>query len=176
MRGEFELLEGPQLHSAVVEDAVLEARERVWIATADLKDMHIRGAGRRGRPILHAFDDLAARGVGIRVVHSSLPSVPFRRTLESLERLVAGGLELQVCPRCHWKLVIVDHRFAYCGSANFTGAGLGLKHDDRRNLELGVVSRDPAMVEHLASIFDRFWIGDHCENCRLRHLCPDPVR
>ena len=84
-------------------------------------------------------------------------------------------MELQICPRSHWKLVIVDDRFAYCGSANFTGAGLGLKHEDKRNLELGVITRDHNVVSHLADKFDRFWMGGHCEQCRLRELCPDPI-
>jgi phosphatidylserine/phosphatidylglycerophosphate/cardiolipin synthase-like enzyme len=173
--GTFELLDGTELHSTVVEDAVLQARSHVWIATADLKDMHIR-AGRRAKPILQAFDELAERGVTFRVIHSGLPSRPFRQTLESYPRLTAGGLELQICPRCHWKLVIVDGVMAYAGSANFTGAGLGLRSEHRRNFELGFVTREPAMIEHLAGVFDNFWIGEHCEACRYRDRCPDPVR
>ena len=82
MRGEFELVEGLDLHSSVIEEGVLTARSRVWIATADLKDMHIRSARGRGRPVLDAFDDLAACGVQFRVIHASLPSRPFRTTLE----------------------------------------------------------------------------------------------
>jgi phosphatidylserine/phosphatidylglycerophosphate/cardiolipin synthase-like enzyme len=175
MRGEFELLEGPELHAVVVEEGVLSAREWVWIATADLKDMHIRSGARRARPVLQAFDELAEQGVQFRVVHSSLPSRLFRTTLEGFPRLTAGALELQICPRCHWKMVIVDGRMAYCGSANFTGAGLGVRHADRRNLEMGFVTRDPAMVAHLASVFDAFWMGGHCETCRFRSRCPDPI-
>ena len=175
MRGEFELVDGLDLHGEVIEAGVLEARSRVWIATADLKDMHIRSGRGRGRPVLDAFDDLAARGVHFRLIHASLPSRPFRATLERYERLLNGAMELQICPRSHWKLVIVDDRFAYCGSANFTGAGLGLKHEDKRNLELGVITRDPGVVSYLADKFDSFWMGAHCEQCRIRELCPDPI-
>ena len=114
--------------------------------------------------------------LGFRIVHSALPSRPFRRTLESYPRLTGGALELQVCPRSHMKIVIVDGAFAYCGSANFTGAGLGVKSEHKRNLEVGVVSSDPAWVAELEALFDRFWIGDHCDDCRLRDECPDPVR
>lgn len=169
------LLEGHELHTAVIEEGVLQARRRVWIATADLKDMHVR-RGRRFVPVLDAFDAMAERGVQFRIVHSALPSRPFRTTLESFPRLTGGALELQVCPRCHWKLVIVDDRLAYCGSANFTGAGLGARNPHKRNLELGLVTEQPAMVRHLQSLFDRFWIGEHCDDCRLRERCPDPVR
>jgi phosphatidylserine/phosphatidylglycerophosphate/cardiolipin synthase-like enzyme len=169
------LASGEELHRIVVVEQLLEARSHVWIATADLKDMHVR-QGRRYKPILDAFDAMAARGVSFRIVHSALPSRLFRRTLEGYPRLTGGSLELQVCPRSHWKLVVVDGRFAYCGSANFTGAGLGVKAANRRNLELGVVSNDPAFVREIESRFDRFWIGGHCEECHLRVICPDPVR
>ena len=170
-----QLLEGRALHEAVIENGVLQARHWVWIATADLKDMHVR-QGRRFVPILQSFDSLARAGVQFRVIHSALPSGPFRASLESFETLTSGALELQVCPRCHWKLVIVDGRLAYCGSANFTGAGLGARHVDKRNLEMGFVTQDPRAIEQIVSTFDRFWIGDDCETCRLRERCPDPIR
>ena len=170
-----ELLTGSDLHRVVIEEQLLDARSQVWIATADLKDMHIK-VGRRFKPILSMFDTMAERGVSFRIVHSTLPSKYFRRTLEDYPRLTQGALELQVCPRSHWKMVIVDGVFAYCGSANFTGAGLGAKSPHKRNLEVGVVSTDPDWVRQLAALFDRFWIGEHCDDCKLRKICPDPIR
>ena len=91
-------------------------------------------------------------------------------------RLVDGGLELQICPRSHWKMVIVDGELGYCGSANFTGAGLGAKSQANRNLELGAVGRDPEFVTMLERTFDSFWMGDACEGCGRRDICPDPIR
>jgi phosphatidylserine/phosphatidylglycerophosphate/cardiolipin synthase-like enzyme len=84
-------------------------------------------------------------------------------------------MELQICPRSHWKLVIVDGQAAYAGSANFTGAGLGVKSAARRNLEVGVLSRDPAFVRPLFAAFDRFWVGAECRGCAYRKTCPDPI-
>ena len=172
---ETRLLCGTELHRVVVKEELLGARKQVGIATANLKDMHVR-RGKRYKPIVEQFDEMAATGVGFRIVHSALPSRYFRRTLESFPRLTQGALELQVCPRSHWKMVLVDGRFGYCGSANFTGAGLGAKTKDKRNLEIGVVSTDPAWVTELERQFDRFWIGEHCDDCQLRDRCPDPVR
>lgn len=172
---EVRILHGRELHETVIEGQVLNARSTVWIATADLKDMHVR-RGRSFKPILDVFDDMAADGVSFRIVHSALPSRHFRKTLEEFPRLSGEAMELQVCPRSHMKLVIVDGNFGYCGSANFTGAGLGVKSPHRRNLEVGVVSTNPGWVRELVSLFDRFWIGEHCDECRLRDLCPDPVR
>ncbi|NKC13319.1 MAG: phospholipase [Gammaproteobacteria bacterium] len=174
MNGQVRLLEGGELHQAVIHDGLLSAQQWVWIATADLKDMHVQ-IDRAFVPILEQFDRMAQRGVRFRIVHSALPSRPFRATLEGFKALTGGGLELQICPRCHWKLVLVDGRFAYCGSANFTGAGLGAKNIHKRNLELGLVTEDAAWVARLTAIFDRFWIGAHCQACKLRAACPDPI-
>lgn len=169
------LLTGRELHHVVIEEHLLLARSQVWIATADLKDMHVR-SGRRFKPVLDLFDTMAERGVNFRIIHSAMPSKYFRDTLETCPRLVEGALELQICPRSHWKIVIVDSVFAYCGSANFTGAGLGAKSADKRNLEIGVVSSDQQWVRRLENLFDQFWIGEYCDTCRLKHICPDPVR
>jgi phosphatidylserine/phosphatidylglycerophosphate/cardiolipin synthase-like enzyme len=169
-----ELLTGPELHRRVIQEAVLEAEKYVWIATANLKDMHVSLA-RGFRPILEVFDRMAAGGVTFRIIHSDLPSRPFRQTLERFPRLVAGALEFQICPRSHWKMVIVDGRCAYCGSANFTGAGLGARSEHKRNLEVGVFSGNTAWVKKLQSLFDDFWIGMCCERCALKRQCPDPI-
>lgn len=170
-----ELVTGTELHERVIQDGVLAAERHVWIATANLKDMHV-AAGRRYRPILEEFDGMArTKGVRFRIIHSDLPSRPFRDTLEGCPHLTGGGLELQVCPRSHWKMVIVDGRSAYMGSANFTGAGLGAKKEHRRNLELGVLSSDPEWVRRIQTIFDEFWMGTHCPGCAFRDRCPDPI-
>jgi len=168
-------LTGMELHRRVIAQAVMTAERTVWIATANLKDMHVPMARGRYRPVLEVMDRLASAGVSFRVIHSDLPSRPFRRTLERFPRLHGGALELQVCPRSHWKLVVVDGRFAYLGSANFTGAGLGAKTEERRNLEVGVVSGERGFVDRLAGLFDAFWMGEHCRRCGHRSHCPDPI-
>jgi phosphatidylserine/phosphatidylglycerophosphate/cardiolipin synthase-like enzyme len=171
---DIELVTGQDLHQSVIQDAVLRAKHCVWIATANLKDMHV-AAPCRYKPILEIFDRMAGKGVSFRIVHSDLPSRPFRATLERFPRLTSGALELQICPRCHWKMVIVDGQFAYLGSANFTGAGLGAKKENSRNLEVGVVSEDENLVKKLEALFDTFWMGSYCRDCALHEHCPDPI-
>jgi hypothetical protein len=106
-----ELLTGAEMHEKVIVEQVLAARRTVWIATANLKDMHVAMA-RGYAPILEAFEAMAKRGVRFRVIHAEMPSRPFRDTLERCAALVGGALELQVCPRSHWKMVLVDGAFA----------------------------------------------------------------
>jgi phosphatidylserine/phosphatidylglycerophosphate/cardiolipin synthase-like enzyme len=172
--GKIELLTGSDLHKKVILDGVLNARKYVWIATANLKDMHVSTV-RGYRSILQVFDRMAAAGVAFRIAHSDLPSGPFRNTLSRFPRLTGGALELQICPRAHWKMVIVDGECVYFGSANFTGAGLGARIEHKRNLELGVFTTDPSWVERLQTLYDTFWMGAHCPDCRLRQRCPEPI-
>lgn len=171
---EIDLLTGSELHRQVIQDAVLNAGKYVWIATANLKNMHIPKV-RGYRPILETFNEMAEQGISFRIIHSDLPSRPFRKSLECFPRLIEEALELQICPRSHWKMVIVDGQFAYLGSANFTGAGLGAKVERKRNLELGITSHDPNLVLRLIDLFDTFWIGAHCSDCAWRKNCPDPI-
>jgi phosphatidylserine/phosphatidylglycerophosphate/cardiolipin synthase-like enzyme len=175
MISEFELISGEELHRRVIQDMVLNASRTVWIATANLKDMHIQTA-LGYRPVLEQFDQLARKNVSFRIVHSDIPSTYFRNTLDKYPRLIRGKLELQICPRSHWKMVVVDGKRGYMGSANFTGAGLGVKRPARRNLEVGMVSRNQQFVARLASLFDHFWIGDDCAMCAFQQSCPDPIR
>src|SRR5690242_2540124 len=102
-----ELLQGRALYREVVLAKLAHARESVWIATANVKAMFVEQGGKFA-PVLELFDALAARGVGLRLLHAELPSRPFREAFDSRERLVRGGLELKVCPRVHFKAVVVD--------------------------------------------------------------------
>jgi hypothetical protein len=81
---------------------------------------------------------------------------------------------MKQCPRVHMKAVIVDGAWLYVGSANFTGAGLGMKGDGKRNFELGFVSEDFELLDRVQGLFDAIWRGQPCASCQLRELCPDP--
>ncbi|MDD9969617.1 MAG: phospholipase D-like domain-containing protein [Myxococcales bacterium] len=173
-------------HYDEVVAAVLAARSSVWIATANLKELLIEDGnavpGRRrarGRPsyrsVLEPMAELAARGVELRILHAALPSRAFRDAFDGLPALVRGGLELRACGRVHLKTVIVDGGFAYVGSANWTGAGMGVKRSERRNFELGVITRDEAMLDAVQALYDHIWQGAACATCGLRKKCEAPI-
>jgi phosphatidylserine/phosphatidylglycerophosphate/cardiolipin synthase-like enzyme len=183
MRGKaFELVAGRGHYERVIA-AVLAAKRSVWIATANLKELMIEPAlrmpGRRGRAdyrsVIEAFDALAQRGVELRILHASLPSRPFRDEFDRHRRLVRGGLELRLCPRVHLKTVIVDGALLYLGSANWTGAGLGVKGEGRRNFELGIVSEDEQLLDQVQALYESLWTGVPCAACRLRESCEAPL-
>lgn len=180
---DLELLVGGEHYPSVI-DCVRAATRSVWIATANLKDLMIEDAAlvpgrRRGatryRSVLALMSELAGRGVELKILHATPPSRAFVRDFDRQPRLVSGGLELRLCPRNHLKLVIVDGRKLYFGSANWTGAGLGAKQEGRRNFELGVLSEDERLLDATQALYDTIWRGAHCATCKMRDLCPMPL-
>jgi len=165
---------------------VLDAKVSVWIASANVKELMVEDAraapGRRRSmkrtsyvSILRRLDELAQKGVELRLLHAEIPSRPFRAELAHHPRLVTGGLALRRCPRVHMKAVIVDGALLYLGSANWTGAGLGAKGSGRRNFELGIVTDDGPLLDQVQGLYERVWSGGECEGCKLREECPGPL-
>lgn len=169
-----ELLSGRELYQEVVLGKLARARESVWISTANVKEMFVEQDGEFAS-ILQLFAALARKGVELRLLHAELPSRPFRAAFDKQKKLVAGGLQLKICPRVHFKTVLVDGAWVYLGSANLTGAGLGAKGDDKRNFELGFVTEDFDTIDRTTALFESVWSGVECRTCKLRDLCPDPI-
>ena len=171
---EAALLSGSELYREVVLDKLAHARESVLIATANVKDMQVERGGKY-ESVLALLSELSGRGVALRILHAELPSRPFRASFEKRRRLTRGGLELKICPRVHFKAVLVDGAWVYLGSANLTGAGLGAKSDAKRNFELGFCTEDFETVDRVQALFEAVWSGAECGTCRLRSVCPDPI-
>jgi phosphatidylserine/phosphatidylglycerophosphate/cardiolipin synthase-like enzyme len=169
-----ELLTGGELYREVVQKKIRGARESVRIATANVKDMHLPLRGEKFVSVVELFDELAERKVSLQLLHAELPSRPFRKSFESRERL-HKGMELKICPRVHFKAVIVDGAWCYLGSANLTGAGLGAKSEGKRNFELGFVTEDFEIIDRVSAMFEAVWSGAECGECKLRSVCPDPI-
>jgi phosphatidylserine/phosphatidylglycerophosphate/cardiolipin synthase-like enzyme len=177
---------GGRGHYDEVITAVLAAHTSVWIATANLKELmtedhRARPGARRQlgkvqyRSIVAAFAELADRGVELRILHAERASRPFRAELAQHPVLTAGALAMRVCPRLHLKAVIVDGALLYLGSANWTGAGLGVRGSGRRNFELGIVTDDGPLLDQVQAMYEHLWRGGECGRCRLRALCPAPL-
>jgi phosphatidylserine/phosphatidylglycerophosphate/cardiolipin synthase-like enzyme len=181
----LELVSGRGHYDRVI-DAIRSAHTSVWIATANVKELMIEdGRARPGQrrsmkrtsyvSVLSILDELAARGVELRLLHAELPSRPFREELANHPRLLGNELALRRCPRVHMKVVVIDGELLYLGSANWTGAGLGAKGSGRRNFELGIVTSDAPMLDEVQRLYDHVWRGAACNSCRLRPDCPGPL-
>jgi phosphatidylserine/phosphatidylglycerophosphate/cardiolipin synthase-like enzyme len=78
-----------------------------------------------------------------------------------------------LCPRVHFKSVIIDGSYVYGGSANLTGAGMGAKSEDRRNFESGFITSDEELVSKIMQQFDEVWMGKHCLGCQRKQYCSE---
>jgi phosphatidylserine/phosphatidylglycerophosphate/cardiolipin synthase-like enzyme len=166
-----EFISDKAIYDRVIQEMVVEAEQFVWIATADIKDMYVK-RGNRMQPFLSVLSDLIDEGISVRLLHAKEPGPNFRKDFDKYPSLFEG-LERMLCPRVHFKSVIVDGKRAYTGSANLTGAGMGAKKETRRNFESGILTNESDLVRSIMQQFDQVWIGRHCEPCERREFCPD---
>ena len=162
-----------QLFKEAIEP-ISRATSFVWIGTADIKDMHVHHKG-RVNSFLSVLNDLCKKRVAIRLLHAREPGPNFRKSFDKYPQLLER-MERQLCPRVHFKHIIVDGKLAYTGSANLTGAGLGIKGENTRNFESGIVTSDPELVELIMNQFDEVWMGKYCQKCQRKEFCGDPIK
>jgi phosphatidylserine/phosphatidylglycerophosphate/cardiolipin synthase-like enzyme len=162
-----------ELYTNVIEQTA-KAKSFVWIGTADIKDLHVKYKG-KVRSFLAVLNDLAKKNIEIRLLHAKEPGKNFRKSFDKYPWLW-DNIERQMCPRVHFKHIIIDAKLAYTGSANLTGAGLGMKSVNTRNFESGIITDDPGMIDAIMKQFDDVWIGKFCIACKRRDYCKDPIK
>ena len=146
---------------------------RFGIGTADIKDLYI-DVGNEKKPFLALIAQLIKKGVEVRLIHAKEPGLNFREDFDK-SPVLYDRLERVLCPRVHFKMLVFDGKEVYVGSANLTGAGIGMKAETTRNFEAGILTDDPEIIEKAMNQFDEVWIGKHCKKCKRREFCPDPI-
>jgi len=183
-------------HYTHVLEKVRTVRRVLWIGTADLKDLYIKGEGTKERrneimpfvplplslssknntiPFLSLLAERISRGVEVRLIHAKEPGPNFRQDFDKYP-ILAKGLERALCPRVHFKLIIFDLECAYIGSANLTGAGIGMKGENMRNFEAGILTTELALVKSAINQFDDVWMGKFCGKCGRKGFCGDRIK
>ncbi|MDE7410960.1 MAG: phospholipase [Paramuribaculum sp.] len=161
-------------HYDTVLSMVSSVKKSLWIGTADIKDLYIK-TGSVTKPFLGLLAELLQRGIEIRLIHAKEPGQAFRDDFGRYP-ILNTALEHMLCPRVHFKMLIFDFDSVYLGSANLTGAGIGMKSPDRRNFEAGILTDIPDIVESAIEQFDSVWRGAHCLSCGRRQYCPEPIK
>ena len=163
-------------NSAHYKDVLLRVKSvkhTLWIGTADIKDVYIE-AGKEKMPFLALIAQLIKRGVEVRLIHAKEPGPNFREDFDKYPVLF-DRMERVLCPRVHFKMIVFDCKEVYIGSANLTGAGIGMKAETTRNFEAGILTDMPEIVEQAMKQFDEVWMGKMCKTCKRREFCGDPI-
>jgi phosphatidylserine/phosphatidylglycerophosphate/cardiolipin synthase-like enzyme len=167
----LEFVRDKEIYEKVICDRIPKAKKFLWLATADLKDLHVDKRGKMV-PFLEILSDLVDKHVEIRLLHAKEPGPAFRRDFDRYPNLITG-MERILCPRVHFKSAVVDGEFACTGSANLTGAGMGAKTAERRNFEAGIITDDKELIGKIMDQFDEIWRGEHCRRCQRKEYCAD---
>jgi len=167
----LEYITDREIYEQVICGQIPKAGQFLWLATSDLKDLYVDKSGAMV-PFLEVLSDLVKKQVAVRLLHAKEPGPAFRKDFDRYPNLLEG-VERILCPRVHFKSVVVDGRFAYCGSANLTGAGMGAKSKEKRNFESGFITTDNEIIEKIMQQYDEVWIGRHCKGCRRKEFCAD---
>lgn len=149
-------------------------KRSLWIGTADIKDVYVKDGLSGTKPFLGLLSDLLQRGIEIRLLYAKDPGPNFQKDFDRYP-VLAKHLEQALCPRVHFKMFLFDSREVYLGSANLTGAGLGMKSEHNRNFESGILTDDPALAEAAILQFDEVWNGSQCTFCGRKKYCPLPI-
>jgi len=161
-------------HYKEVLSRVQSVKHSLWIGTADIKDLYVE-AGKEKKSFLALLAQLICKGAEVRLIHAKEPGPAFREDFDKYPVLY-DHMERMLCPRVHFKMLVFDFKEVYMGSANLTGASIGMKGEDKRNFEAGVLPDAPTIVEQAMNQFDDVWIGKFCKKCKRREFCHDPIK
>lgn len=161
-------------HYSEVISRIPKVKRLLWIATADLKDLYVEKKSGAVVPLLQILNDLVKKGVEVRLIHAKEPGTAFREDFDKYPALW-GGMERRLCPRVHMKIIVMDSNLVYVGSANLTGAGMGMKSAANRNFEAGFLTDGPGFIDAAMSHFDSVWEGTHCKSCGRKEFCIDRI-
>ena len=138
---------------------VCAAKSSIKIMTADFNRIRLkptRNQGKKygdGTPFFDFLISKAIEGVTVEIITSEKYE-GFQDDVEMAYSKVSNQcFSVWFCARNHAKVVIIDDKFAYIGSANMTRAGLGQPHCSPGNFEMGILTEDSEII---ASLNERF--------------------
>ena len=80
------LLLNREIYEEVIQVCLPQARQFIWIVTADIKDMYVEAWG-GFVPLLELLADKVSQGVAVRLIHAKEPGPRFREDFDRFDEL-----------------------------------------------------------------------------------------
>lgn len=164
-------------HYKEIIERVRAAKSSIKIMTGDFKRFKLKPTAKQGKnyndgtPFIRFLMEKAEQGVSVEIVCSS-PSRPFMEEYEMLYKQKSPKrFKIYFCIRNHAKVMIVDDKVAYVGSANVTKAGLGQGVLSPGNFEVGIMTENPEVISSLNDHFSTIMNGGYCADCHRANQC-----
>ena len=170
MNVELEFLTNEEIYKKVMQEEIPSTRHTLLIATAYTKQTTIELIKGESMPFVKLLDDLIRRNIKVFLIFAGKPSKAFIETLRSFPRVIEK-MERRLCVRNHHKIVLIDNKRLYLGSANLTGAGLGSKGKNKRNFEFGIFTQNSHLIRIISDELMKIWNLHYCEKCKTKKLC-----
>ncbi|HUY00664.1 MAG TPA: phospholipase D-like domain-containing protein [Candidatus Deferrimicrobium sp.] len=152
-----------ELFEKVISKGLVKATKSLLIGTYNLQDIKIQ-LGNSTTSLSKVLIELLKKNVRILICLAPFMfQSQFIKTL-SMNDFAREKISIRFCKRMHFKTIIVDLRYAYIGTANLSGAGVGLKSDRRRNFELGFVTQNSDLIADIAGTFMEIFSGKYCSH------------
>ena len=164
-------------HYKEVIERISAAKSSIKIMTGDFKRFKLKPTAKQGKnyndgtPFIKHLMEKIGKGISVQII-CSRPSKSFKEEYEELyEKIKPKNLSIYFCKRNHSKVVIVDNKVAYVGSANVTPAGLAQGIMSPGNFEIGILTENHQFISQLNTLFSKIMNGDYCYNCHLANKC-----
>ncbi len=157
---------------------ICSAESSIRIMTANFKRFRLKPTDIQGKnyndgtPFIKYLIDKAVDGVSVQIICST-PSESFSEEWEEYYHQMNEPelFEYWCCIRNHAKVVIIDNKYAYVGSANVTQAGLGQGLFSPGNFEAGILTENKEMVSEINDFFSTVWDENKCADCHRASKC-----
>ena len=167
-------------HYLEVIQRICSAKSSIKIMTANFRRFNLKPTDSQGdhykdgTPFIKYLMAKAVQGVSVQIICSE-PSSTFSEEWKEYYRQMMNPklFEYKYCDRNHAKVVIIDDKLAYVGSANVTPAGLGQGIFTPGNFEAGLITENPDLVSSVNTLFSSIWDNNYCKRCHRADKCSE---
>lgn len=156
---------------------ICAAELSIKIMTADFNLFRLEPTKKQGKkygdgtPFFDFLMEKANDGVSVQIICSEKSDYIQMGVKRSYSYVSTGCFDVWLCVRNHAKVVIIDDKLAYIGSANMTRAGIGQPYVSPGNFEVGILTEDPKIIASLNKRFSDIAKYKFCDGCHRRKDC-----